>query len=45
MSGLRKWLRVGKNWISDKAKDESFSGIIAQIYDEVEEDVYDKATM
>lgn len=45
LSGLRKWLRVGINYINQKAKEPSFSWIIQQIYDEIEEDVQLKASM
>lgn len=45
ISGLRKWLRVGKNYINQKRREPDFSGIIEQIYDEIEEDVQYNASL
>ena len=45
MSWLRKWLRIGKNLVSAMRSQEGFSGIIWQIYDEIEEDVQLKASL
>lgn len=45
LSWLRKWLRVGINYINQKVKEKSYSWIIQTIYDEVEEDVQLKASL